>query len=130
MKRCIAALVLTLIAFPTTALAVPDDLRAPDQQVPSSSLGVPPDLRAPDQQTPRADPSHLPATGTDVAAPDQQASTGAPDAVSAPEPAGGEFDWTDAGIGAAGAASLLGISLAGGIALRRRQQRDPSAIAG
>ena len=70
------------------------------------------------------------APGTDVAAPDQQASTGAPDAVSAPEPAGGEFDWTDAGIGAAGAASLLAISLAGGIALRRRQQRDPSAIAG
>jgi hypothetical protein len=127
-KRCIAALVLTLIAFPTTALAMPDDLRAPDQKVPSSSLGVPPDLRAPDQQTPRADPSHLPATGTDVAAPDQQASTGAPAAT--PEPSDGGFDWTYAGIGAAGAASLLAISLAGGIAVRRRQQRHPSALAG
>jgi hypothetical protein len=113
-KRCIAALVLTLLAFPGAALAVPDDLRAPDQR------------------SPRDVPSHLPATGTDVAAPDQQASTGAGSLApaSTPASAGDGFDWTDAGIGAAGAASLLGISLAGVVALRGRRQLRDSALAG
>jgi hypothetical protein len=36
------------------------------------------------------------------------------------------FDWADAGIGAAGAASLFGIALAGALSLRRRS----SALAG
>ena len=115
MKRCIAALVLTLLAFPGAALAVPDDLRAPDQR------------------SPRDMPSHLPATGTDVAAPDQQASTGARSLAPASAPsasAGDGFDWTDAGIGAAGAASLVGISLAGVVALRGRRQLRDSALAG
>jgi hypothetical protein len=37
------------------------------------------------------------------------------------------FDWGDAGIGAAGAAGLLAVSLAGAMTLRRRHG-DPSAI--
>jgi hypothetical protein len=127
-KRCIAAVVLALVGFPSAAFAMPDDLRAPDQRVQSSSLGVPPNLQAPDQRTDYAVPRHLDATGTDVAAPDQQASTGAvaPASASAPD----AFDWAEAGPGAAGAASLLGISLAGGFALRRRQHRRVSALAG
>ena len=128
MKRCIAAVILALVGFPSAAFAMPDDVRAPDQRVPSSSLGVPPNLQAPDQRTDHTVPRHLDATGTDVAATDQQASTGA--VAPAPESATDGFDWTDAGIGAAGAASLLGISLAGGFALRRRQHRRVSVLAG
>jgi hypothetical protein len=115
-KRRIAALALALFAFPATALAAPQDLR---HSAPSSSLGVAPHVAAR-----QSVPSHLPAAGTDVAARDQQSS---PRGVSIPtEPASSGFDWTDAGIGAAGAASLLGISLAGALALRRRT----SALAG
>ena len=128
MKRCIAAVILALVGFPSAAFAMPDHVRARDQNVPSSSLGVPPNLQAPDQRTEHAVPQHLDATGTDVAASDQQASTRA--VVPAPESATDGFDWADAGIGAAGAASLLGISLAGGFALRRRQDRRVSALAG
>jgi hypothetical protein len=111
-RRRIAALALALLAFPATALAAPQDL-------PSSSLGIPPELASPP-----AVPSHLPAIGTDVAAPDQQSS---PPGVSIQtESASSGFDWTDAGIGAAGTVSLLGIALAGALALRRRS----SALAG
>ena len=112
MKRCIAALVLTLLAFPGAALAVPDDVRAPDQR------------------TSHAVPSYLPTTGTDVAAPDQQASAPPSSPAPASTSADGGFDWSDAGIGAAGAASLLGISLAGVATLRGRRHRRASALAG
>jgi hypothetical protein len=111
-KRRIAALALALLAFPATALAAPQDLR---HEAPSSSLGVPPELASP-----QVVPSHLPAVGTDVAAPDQQSS---PRGVSIPTESAsddGGFDWADAGIGAAGAVSLFGIALAGALALRRR----------
>jgi hypothetical protein len=135
-KRCIAALAVALLAFPVTASAV-TDLRE-SQQVPSSSLGVPPHLATHDRPTAADVPQFHPAQaaeavqarGTDVAAPDQQASKPAPAPVTEAEPGSGDFDWADAGIGAATAASLLGISLAGGIAIRRRQQRRPSALAG
>jgi hypothetical protein len=130
-KACIAAVTLALLAFPASALAVSD-------------------ARAPDQRTPHDIPSYLPATGTDVAAGDQQASTrhtipsylpnnpvdaavhterasvGGPGAD--PAPSGSGFDWSDAGVGAASA--LLALSLAVAMALRRRERRPPSALAG
>jgi hypothetical protein len=132
-KACIAAVTLALLAFPATALAVSD-------------------ARAPDQRTPHDIPSYLPTTGTDVAAADQQASTrhtipsylpknpvdaavhterasvGGPGAD--PAPSGSGFDWSDAGVGAASAACLVALSLAGAMALRRRERRPPSALAG
>jgi hypothetical protein len=117
-RRRIAALALALFAYPATALAAPQDLR---HQAPSSSLGVPPEL-----VSPTAVPQYLPTRGTDVAAPDQQSS---PPGVSVPTEsasASSGFDWADAGIGAAGAASLFGIALAGALSLRRRS----SALAG
>jgi hypothetical protein len=100
-----------------TALAVA--FIAPDEPVGSGSQ---PSSRAP-HIAPR-----LPAVGTDAAAPDQQSS--APAASTAPASAGSEFDWSDAGIGAAVATALLGVSLAGGVTARRRQHRRPSAFAG
>jgi hypothetical protein len=115
-RRRIAALALALLAFPASALAAPQDLR---HSAPSSSLGV-----APDVASRSVVPSHLPAIGTDVAAPDQQSS---PRGVIVPtESASSGFDWADAGIGAAGAVSLLGIAFAGALAFRRRT----SALAG
>jgi hypothetical protein len=121
MKRCIAAVVLALLAFPGSALAV-SDLRA-DQNVRGGSLGVaPPILPA------------LHAKGTDVAAPDQQASTRStapvidytPPAIDSAADDGG-FDWADAGIGAAATAALVAMSLAGAVTLRRRQTRPHAA---
>lgn len=129
MKRRIAALAVALVAIPATASAAPD-LRE-SQQVPSSSLGIPPQLAKP---SPAAVPQYEPggaaanARGTDVAASDQQASTRAPAPVTVSVSDSGDFSWSDAGIGAATAVSLLGISLAGGIAARRH--RRPTAIAG
>jgi hypothetical protein len=112
MKRCIAAVALALLAFPGGALAA-SDLRA-EPGVQSGSLGVAP------QGLPQ-----LEAQGTDVAAPDQQAPVSstppAVDLAVADDESG--FDWGDAGIGAAAVASLMGISLAGAVTVRRRQQR-------
>jgi hypothetical protein len=123
MKRCIAVLGLACFAFPGAALAAPapEDPRL-DPRIQSGSLGVPPHLAG-------RHPSQLPAVGTDVAAPDQQASKLVVAPASASDTSG--FDWSDAGIGAAGAVTLLGISLAGGmVVVRRRQTRGPSALAG
>jgi len=102
-KRFIAALFVALIAFPSAALAVQDNLE-------------PPPLVRPDGP---ALESHLPAQGTDVAAPDQQASPPASALIT--EPSEGGFDWADAGIGAAGATALLGFAIAGAAGLRRRR---------
>jgi hypothetical protein len=116
-KRRIAALALALLAFPATALAAPQDLR---HEAPSSSLGIPPELASRPAVPSHLVGRHLPAVGTDVAAPDQQSS---PRGVSVPTEsasASSGFDWADAGIGAAGAASLFGIALAGALSLRRR----------
>jgi hypothetical protein len=122
MKRCIAATALSLLAFPGGALAA-SDLRT-EQHVGGGSLGVPPHLATPDRPSPADVPQYLPATGTDVAARDQQASTrSTPAAIEFVADDDSGFDWGDAGIGAATAASLLGISLAGGLTLRRRQHR-------
>ena len=133
MKACIAAVTLALCAFPATALAVSD-------------------ARAPDQRTPHEIPSYLPTTGTDVAAADQQASTrhtipsylpsnpvdaarhtewaSVGGAADDPASSGSGFDWSDAGVGAAGAACVIALSFAGAMVLRRRERRPPSALAG
>ena len=129
MKRSIAALAVALVAFPATASAASN--ASGSDQVPSSSLGIPPHV-ASGQPTVNDVPQYLPAigrAGTDVAASDQQSSPGAPAPVSATASDSSEFDWSDASIGAATAVSLMGISLAGGMVLRRRQDRRPSAIA-
>jgi hypothetical protein len=127
-KRLLTALALAAIAFPATALAVPAEPVGSGSPLTSRVPDIAPDQRAPDQRIPRDLPSHLPAGGTDVAAPDQQSSATA--ASPAPASAGSEFDWSDAGIGAAVATALLGVSLAGGITVRRRQHRHASALAG
>jgi hypothetical protein len=128
MKRFITALALAVIAFPATALAMPAEPPGAGSPLNSRVPDIAPDQRAPDQRTPRELPPRLPATGTDAAAPDQRASTLGP--TPAPVSAGSEFDWSDAGIGAAVATALLGVSLAGGITVRRRQHRHASALAG
>jgi hypothetical protein len=128
MRRFITAMALAVIAFPATALAMPDEQHGSGSPLTSRVHHIAPDQRAPDQQTTRAVPPRLPAIGTDVAAPDQQAS--APDDSPAPPSAVSEFDWSDAGIGAGVATGLLAIALAGGITVRRRQHRRASALAG
>jgi hypothetical protein len=115
MKSLIAALAVVL-ALPAAAVAR-TDFRAPDQQAPLSST------------------SRLPAIGTDVAAPDQQAPRFLPRAtvvrLPAPDsPSATGFDWADAAVGAVGAALLLTMSFGAALAVRRRQARHPSAIAG
>jgi hypothetical protein len=128
MKCFIAALALAIFAFPGTVLAMPDEPVGSGSPLTSRVHDVAPDQRAPDQRTPRDVSPRLPATGTDVAAADQQASTYA--ASPAPASAASEFDWSDAGIGAAVATGLLAVALAGGIMVRRRQHRRASALAG
>lgn len=58
----------------------------------------------------------LPALGTDVAAPDQQASRPAP----APQAGADGFDWGDAGIGAIAGSALAAFAIAGAAGLRGR----------
>jgi hypothetical protein len=116
-KRRITALAVALLAFPATAIAATDEPSNSGSPLTSRVPDVASDMRAPDQRTPRDVPPRLPAIGTDVAATDQQSSLGAPSPAASPSADG--FDWTDAGIGAAGAATLLAISLAGAITLRR-----------
>jgi hypothetical protein len=126
-KRFITALTLAVFAFPTAVFAMPDEPSSSGSPIASRVHHVAPDQRAPDQRTPRDLPARIPASGTDVAAPDQQSSVHG--TLPAPTSAASEFDWTDAGIGAAVATGLLALSLAGGITVRRRQQRS-SALAG
>ena len=105
MKRCLASLFLALVAFPSVTFAMP----------PENSGGhwSPPPLVQPD----RSIPSHLPARGTDVAAPDQQAAKPAPAPVSSSADSG--LDAADAGV-IAGAA-LAAFAIAGALGLRRRR---------
>jgi hypothetical protein len=113
-----------LTAAVVVALAVPTAASAADSPNP-----------APEGPIPVTGATRLPALGTDVAAPDQQAPN-FPSQVTVYRPqsstaeATGGFDWADAGIGAGGAALLLTVSLGAGLTLRRRQARPPSAIAG
>ena len=135
MKRRIAALTAALVAFPAVAFADP----------PESVTGhwAPPPLVVPDSGDV---PSHLPALGTDVAAPDQQASKPAPsltvsakgtDVAAADQQAskpvaltvstGDDFDWADAGVGALAGTALAAFAIAGAVGLRRR---PPTPLAG
>ena len=128
MKRCLAALAVAFVAFPSVASAVPPDYiikysesaDAPASHLPA--LGT--DVAAADQQA-SAPAAPVSAKGTDVAAPDQQASKPAP----APEsqPAGDDFDWADAGVGALAGTALAAFAIAGAVGLRRR---PPTPLAG
>jgi hypothetical protein len=120
MKSRITALALAVLAFPASALADPAR-EARSGATPHTQL-LGPASYSPLQ-------SRLPTLGTDVAAPDQQASIGAAAPVVAVDDAGG-LDWSDAGIGAAGVLGLLTVALAGAITVRRRQHRRASALAG
>lgn len=106
MKRLIITLAVATFAFPAGALAVPP--HALDRHAPAG----------PPVETIPAIAKRLPASGTDVAAPDQQSP------VSAPAPAlassGSDFDWSDAGIGAGAAICLAAASLAAATVMRRR----------
>jgi hypothetical protein len=141
-KRLITALTLVVFSFPAGALAAPDaphfpergwDARTPERaavlakRLPATGT----DVAAPDQQSSAGvavvAAKRLPATGTDVAAPDQQSSP-AGDSAPATASTGSDFDWGAATIGAAGAICLAAISLASATAFRRR--RRPSPLAG
>jgi hypothetical protein len=134
MKFFLTVLAVTL-ALPTAALAGPADLRS-DPQVSSSSLGSSPALAAPRQELGAADrravsPLAIQARGTDVSAPDQQASP-PPEtiAVAVPAPSATSFDYGAAGIGAAAAIVLVTTGLGLVAALRRRHTRRPSVVTG
>ncbi len=108
MKRCITALFIALAAFPSAARSdPPENVRhhwAPVAEADSPSI-----------------PSHPPvnAPGTDVAAPDQQASQPGPPP--AADPGDDGFGWSDAGIGALAGTALAGLAIAGAVGLRRRR---------
>jgi hypothetical protein len=104
-KRCIASLFVALVAFPSAAFAVPPENVRHHWEPPPlvhSASALP--------------PSHLPALGTDVAAPDQQASKPAPAPVSSSDSG---LDWADAG--AIAGAALAAFAIAGAVGLRRRR---------
>jgi hypothetical protein len=117
MKFMFAVLVVTL-ALPAGALAAPADSRSESQHLGAS------DRHAWSQLV-------VHARGTDVAAPDQQAST-APEtiSVSAPAPSAHSFDYGAAGIGAAVAIVLITAAFGLGLGLRRRNARQPSVVTG
>jgi hypothetical protein len=110
MKPFLAVLAVTL-ALPAGALARP----AQDPQTVRQSPQVTRNISI---------PSHP--LGTDVAAPDQQASR-LPASVPVPPSAGHGFDWGSAGIGAASGISLLVAMLGTTVLVRRR--RHPSVAA-
>ena len=116
MKVPIAALAVAL-ALPAAASAADTSYYGPEGPVPVNGA------------------TRLPALGTDVAAPDQQAPT-FPSKIPVYRPrsstsqVAGGFDWADAGVGAGGAALLWTVSLGAVLTLRRRRDRAPSPVAG
>ena len=104
MKRCITTLFVALVAFPSAALALPpEEIYRGDESPPvvhPESAGL---------------ASRLPAVGTDVAAPDQQASKPAP----VSESANSGLDWADAGL--MSGAALAAFAIAGAVGVRRRR---------
>ncbi|MEZ0294231.1 MAG: hypothetical protein ACAH82_16970 [Solirubrobacteraceae bacterium] len=137
MKRRIAALTAALVAFPAVAFADPPESVtghwAPPPLVVSDSADVPShlpargtDVAAPDQQASKPAPSlTVSAKGTDVAAADQQASKPAPVALTVST--GDDFDWADAGVGALAGTALAAFAIAGAVGVRRR---PPTPLAG
>ncbi len=106
MKRCIATLFVALVAIPSAASAMPPEHVRRHWE--------PPPLVHPESAGPA---SHLPALGTDVAAPDQRASKPAPAPVSTSSDSG--LDWGDAGL--IGGAALAAFAIAGAVGVRRRR---------
>ena len=104
MKRCITALFIALVAFPSAARSDPPE---------NVRHHWAPVVR----EDPPANPYHLPARGTDVAAPDQQAYRRT---VARLRPADDDFEWSDAGIAALAGTALAGLAIAGAVGLRRR----------
>jgi hypothetical protein len=104
-KRCIATLFVALVAFPSAAFAIPPEN--------VHRHWGPPPLVHPESGAAQA--SHLPALGTDVAAPDQQSSKPAP----APVSSDSGIDWADAG--AIAGTALAAFAIAGAVGLRRRR---------
>ena len=137
MKRRIAALTAALVAFPAVAFADPPEsvtghwapppLVVPDRgDVPSHLPALGTDVAAPDQQASKPAPSlTVSAKGTDVAAADQQASKPGPVALTVST--GDDFDWSDAGVGALAGTALAAFAIAGAVGLRRR---PPTPLAG
>ena len=127
------ALVITAVASPGASAARAEglptfapfeaDLRSPDAREGLPAVApVYVDLRSPDARD-SGDAPVVQARGTDVAAPDQLAPK-TPVGVPASVPAADDgFDWTDAGLGAAGFAALA-IAL-GGVAAALRMRRGP-----
>jgi hypothetical protein len=128
LKRFIATLSLALFAFPGAALAAPGG--QPNSGSPLIS-GAPPNVAhhwARDQLVPSDLPAYPRAYPHDVAAAHQQATAHAP--APARTSAASDFDWADAGIGAAVATGVLALALAGVVTVQRRQSRRGPALAG
>jgi hypothetical protein len=129
--RSAAAALIVTVALPASAGAAPSpaqDLRNPDRRAPVVVNDVPAqDLRNPDNRTYQPQ-----VPGQDLRNPDRRAPVTGSEVITkipAPAPVASDgFDWTDAGIGAAG--GLAVISLAGGLAMamahRRRGARVPA----
>jgi hypothetical protein len=130
MKRLIAALALSALAFPAGALADPHGLRVENGgQSPLQSAQR--DLRLHNPHVRSGSLAVVPpvlARGTDVAATDQQSPKVTPKPAPAPLAEGSDFDWGDAGIGAGSAFCLMFLSAGSAVALRRRRGH-PSALA-
>ena len=112
MKAIVAALAVTA-ALPAAASAHPTDLRY-DSQVRSSSLGAAPAVQV---------PKHLPAMGTDVAAPDQQSpiEPASRTPVPASPSASDDFAWNDALAGAGATLGAFTLALGGAAVVKRRR---------
>ena len=101
MKRCILALLVALVAFPSVALAIPDNIRQ--------------------HWVPQSDADHVAARHAALGALEQQAS--AP----APTPAASEFDWVDAGVGAA---AVIGLAALGGLGVTALHRSRTAPLVG
>jgi hypothetical protein len=112
-KRVTAIMALAATgAFPASAGAY-QDLRNPDQVFPRPGNRPSQDLRNPDQQAPTPAIPEDPTPETVV----RYVETSAPDG----------FDWSDAGVGAAGGLAL--ITLAGGMVVAVTHRRRDAGIA-
>jgi hypothetical protein len=108
-RRCLAALLVALVASPSAAFAAPDEVTRTWPAYPS------PLTRADDALS-----SRLPVLGTDVAAPDQQATASPVPSLVAEQPrADSGFEWQDAALGAA--IFLVAVLMAAVLERRRRE---------
>jgi hypothetical protein len=117
----VTAVLTASIAMPATAAAQGQDLRNPDRRVPAVQQTQ--DLRNPDRRAPGA-----PAPPQDLRNPDRRGpaaseipAVDAPVVTTIEAPADG-FDWTDAGIGAAGGMAVLGLLVGLTLAVTHRRR--------